>query len=279
MRSYPSRLAASVAALVLFASSVSSTEPVTPLTAVAPRGSSLRHNSPIVKAVKKVQPSVVTIRVPRPGGGKDLIGTGIIFDERGYIVTNRHVVGGNPKVNVRLHDNTDLVGTVLVAETRWDLAVVQIKAGRELQAMPFGPVDDLMVGETVIAVGHPFGYQNTVSTGIISALKREITMPSGDTITDLIQTDASINPGNSGGPLLNIDGELIGVNVALREGAQGIAFAINAGMVKAVLSRHLSTQRVAGVEIDLRSGQVASLEGSSPVRVSTGPGVATGAGH
>jgi serine protease Do len=104
-----------------------------------------------------------------------------------------------------------------------------------------------MVGETVIAVGHPFGYTHSVSTGIISALGREITMPSGDVLTNLIQTNASINPGNSGGPLLNINGELIGINVALREGAQGIAFALNADMVKEVLSRTLSAARIAGL--------------------------------
>ncbi len=104
-----------------------------------------------------------------------------------------------------------------------------------------------MVGETVIAIGHPFGYVNTVSTGIISALDREITMPAGDALTGLIQTNASINPGNSGGPLLNINGELIGINVALRDGAQGIAFAINAGTVTGMLQKHLSASKMAGV--------------------------------
>jgi serine protease Do len=93
-----------------------------------------------------------------------------------------------------------------------------------------------MVGEDVIAIGHPFGYENTVSRGIISALGREINLPSGHALKGLIQTDASINPGNSGGPLLNINGELIGINVALRDGAQGIAFAINAGTVEKYLA-------------------------------------------
>jgi len=93
-----------------------------------------------------------------------------------------------------------------------------------------------MVGEDVIAVGHPFGYQNTVSRGIISFVGREIEMPTGDVLTGLIQHTASINPGNSGGPLLNINGELIGINVALRDGAQGIAFAINASTVEKYLA-------------------------------------------
>src|SRR5205085_2088984 len=124
--------------------------------------------------------------------------------------------------------------------TRWDLAVLRIRSNKKLAALPLAPVDDLMVGETVIAVGHPFGYTNTVSVGIVSALGREITMPTGDVLNGLIQTNASINPGNSGGPLLNVNGEFIGVNVALREGAQGIAFAINTGTVKSFLRQHLS---------------------------------------
>jgi serine protease Do len=245
MRYTPSRLAALTAALLLV-SSARAEESALPAVAK----NSLRYN-PIVKAVLKTKASVVTIRVPRPGGGKDLIGTGVIFDERGFIITNNHVVAKQSHVNVRLNDGTELSGEVRVVEPRWDLAVVQIVTKRPLQALAFASVGDLMVGETVIAVGHPFGYQNTVSQGIVSALGRDITMPSGDTITGLIQTDASINPGNSGGPLLNIDGELIGINVALREGAQGIAFAINAGTVQTVLSKHMRAQRVAGAEIVL----------------------------
>src|SRR5262249_30089143 len=98
---------------------------------------------------------------------------------------------------------------------------------------------------TVVAVGHPYGYTDTVTPGIVSALGREIQMPSGVTLKELIQTNASLNPGNSGGPLLNVNGELIGINVALREGAQGIAFALNADVVQKVLAEHLSAARVA----------------------------------
>src|SRR5205814_1119156 len=120
---------------------------------------------------------------------------------------------------------------------------------------------DLMVGETVIAIGHPYGYQNTVTTGIVSALGREITMPNGETLTNLIQTSASINPGNSGGPLLNINGQLIGINVALRDGAQGIAFALNAETVKEVLRQRLSASRLSGVTTGLRCTEFVQLEG------------------
>jgi len=204
------------------------------------------RKTPIVEAVARTRASIVTISVPRYGH-KDAVGTGILVDERGYIVTNRHVVGGARNVQVRLADGTELTAPVLIVEPGYDLAIVRVHAGRRLAALPLAPASDLMVGEQVIAVGHPFGYLNTVSTGIVSAVDREITMPTGDVLRGLIQTDASINPGNSGGPLLNINGELIGINVALREGAQGIAFAINADTVKMMLSRHLSALKVGGI--------------------------------
>jgi serine protease Do len=204
------------------------------------------RTTPVVEAVKKARPSIVTIKIPR-AGGRDAVGTGVIIDERGYVVTNRHVVGGATSVNLTLADGTALSAEVIASETAKDLAILHIETKRKLTCLKPAPVSDLMVGETVIAIGHPYGYVNTVSTGIISALGRDITMPTGDVLTGLIQTDASINPGNSGGPLLNINGELIGINVALRDGAQGIAFAINAGTVKAMLQRHLSAHKMAGV--------------------------------
>jgi serine protease Do len=209
-------------------------------------GAQHSRKTPVVEAVAKTRASVVTITVPRTGR-KDAVGTGVIIDERGYLVTNRHVVGGAQSVQICLADGTELTARVLSADPRVDLAVLHVNVGKKLTALRLAPAGDLMVGEQVIAVGHPFGYVNTVSTGIVSALNREITMPTGDVLTGLIQTDASINPGNSGGPLLNINGELIGINVALREGAMGIAFAINADTVKMLLSRQLSALRVGGV--------------------------------
>jgi serine protease Do len=206
------------------------------------------RRSPVVEAVQKTKSSIVCIRVPRPGGGKDMIGSGVIVDERGIIVTNRHVVGANKTATVCLHDGTTVTGEVLAGDPRCDLAVLRVQASKKLVALALAPVNDLMVGETVIAIGHPYGYTNTVSTGIISALGREVTMPTQDTITGLIQITAAINPGNSGGPLLNVNGELIGINAALREGAQNIAFAINAGDVKAFLNKHLSALKVSGIE-------------------------------
>ena len=206
---------------------------------------------PIVEAVQKTRNGIVTIKVARPGEAthRDTVGTGVIVDERGYVITNCHVVSGAERAVVRLADDTRLEARIITLDHPHDLAILKLPAGGpKLQALSFAPASDLLVGETVIAVGHPFGFTNTVSTGIISALGREITMPDGETLTGLIQTNASINPGNSGGPMLNINGELIGINVALREGAQGIAFALNADVVQQVLARHLSAGKIARLD-------------------------------
>ncbi|MBI3408854.1 MAG: trypsin-like peptidase domain-containing protein [Planctomycetes bacterium] len=249
MRHFPSRGAGAVAALAVFAclGTIGAN-----IGAATEKSASHSRRNPIVQAVDKTKAAIVTVRVPRPNGVKDLIGTGVVIDERGYIVTNRHVVGASRQVKIRLVDGTTIDGQVVWSDAAQDLAVVHISTDKKLQALELAPVGDLMVGETVIAVGHPFGYTNTVSTGIISALGREIEMPSGDTLTGLIQTNASINPGNSGGPLLNINGELIGINVALRDGAQGIAFAINAGTVKQVLETNFSALKMSGVHHGLK---------------------------
>jgi serine protease Do len=228
------------------------------------------RRNPFVEAVDKTRPSIVTVKVEKRGnwGKKEVVGTGVIVDERGYIITNSHVVNNSEGITVHLFDGSDLAGQVLTDDVRHDLAILRVKTDKRLQALPFGPGTDLLVGETVMAVGHPFGYTNTVSTGIISALHREISMPSGVTLTELIQTNTSINPGNSGGPLLNINGELIGINVALREGAQGIAFALNADTVQKVLAEHLSAARVARVRHGLVvKEQVVAEEGENRQQV------------
>jgi serine protease Do len=205
------------------------------------------RRTPIVEAVQKTRKGIVTLRVQKGEGSerKDVVGTGVIVDERGYVVTNFHVVAGARRVQVHLHDGTVLAGEVHTEDRAHDLAILRVRAKKKLQSLTFGPSSDLLVGETVIAVGHPFGYTNTVSTGVVSAVGRRVEMPAGDVLSDLIQTTASINPGNSGGPLLNVNGELIGINVAFREGAQGIAFALNADAVQALLSKHLSAAKVA----------------------------------
>jgi serine protease Do len=205
------------------------------------------RKSPIVEAVKKTRDSIVTLKVEKSGGGREVVGTGVVIDERGVVVTNRHVVAGAETITARLADGTTCKARLHLEAPNHDLAVLKLTAGRPLKALAFAPGSDLMVGETVIAVGNPFGYTNSVTTGIISALGREITMPGGVVLRNLIQVNASINPGNSGGPLLNINGDLIGINVAIREGAQGIAFALNSDSVQEVVSKLLSANKVANL--------------------------------
>lgn len=235
MRQFPSRFVAAFAAVLLVVSA-----------GVSQEKTSFSRRNPVTEAVRTTKDSIVTIKVPRPNGGKDMIGTGVIVDESGIIVTNNHVVGKCKNPTVRLADGTLISGEVVFAEARWDLAAVRIHAKKPLQVLKLSTTNDLMIGETVIAIGHPYGYTNTVSTGIVSALNRDINM-NGDVLTGLIQIDAAINPGNSGGPLLNINGELIGINCALRDGAQNIAFAISANTVDTVLSKVLGARQVAGV--------------------------------
>jgi serine protease Do len=222
------------------------------------------RRTPIVEAVEKTRGGIVTVKVEKKGAWsqKHTTGTGVIVEERGYIVTNQHVIAGAERILVRLCDDTELVARVSIEDEQADLAVLRVQPAKPLQALPLGPGGDLMVGETVIAVGHPFGYTDTVSAGIISYVGRDVAMRGGVVMSDLIQVNASINPGNSGGPLLNINGELIGINVALREDAQGIAFAINADTVQQLLTRHLNAQKVAGVQHGLHCREALVAEGS-----------------
>jgi serine protease Do len=241
------------------------------------------RRTPIVEAVQKTRPSIVSVKAEKKGswGRKETGGTGVIVDERGYVVTNSHVVASADRVLVSLADGSEVAATIVTEDAHHDLAVLRLSTTRKLQALPFGTSSDLMIGETLIAVGHPFGYTNTVSTGIVSGLGREVTMPNSEVLRDLIQTNASINPGNSGGPLLNINGELVGINVAIREGAQGIAFALSADQVQQTLSQHLSSIKIAGVSHGLSVAE-RTLDEEGPRRqqvvVETASGAAASAG-
>ena len=219
-------------------------------------GSELRE-TPIVKAVLRVRASVVNIRgektVAAPAGqapGADAnrrvngMGTGVVIDPRGYILTNHHVVEGVREIQVTTADGQRQMAKLVARDTETDLAVIKIDPQGPLPEIPIGTSADLMPGETVIAVGNAYGYEHTVTRGIVSALHRAVQVSDAQFYDDLIQTDASINPGNSGGPLLNIDGEMIGINVAVRAGAQGIGFAIPINKVTAVAAGLLATCNV-----------------------------------
>ena len=228
-----------------------------------PIAASELRETPIVKAVQRVRASVVNIRgektVTTPAGqtGTDTshrvngMGTGVIIDSRGYILTNHHVVDGVKEVLVTTADSERYVAKLVARDMETDLAVVKIDAGKPLAVMPIGTSADLMPGETVIAVGNAYGYEHTVTRGIVSALHRAVQVSDAQSYDNLIQTDASINPGNSGGPLLNIDGEMIGINVAVRAAAQGIGFAIPADKVVAVATALLASCNVSKARIGL----------------------------
>ncbi|MFO0878725.1 MAG: trypsin-like peptidase domain-containing protein [Gemmataceae bacterium] len=228
----------------------------------------LRKNA-IVEAVNKTKDGIVTLKVTRDSGyGKrEIVGTGVIIDERGFMITNYHVINDATRIMATLADKTRVEATIHASLPKHDLAILRLPISKKVKALPLASGSDLMVGETVIAVGNPYGFTNTVSTGIVSALEREIPGPTGDSLTGLIQHSASINPGNSGGPLLNVNGELIGINVALREGAQNICFAINAETVKDVLARQLSASRVSRVVHGLVCDEEVASEGADRQKV------------
>ncbi|HET6880018.1 MAG TPA: trypsin-like peptidase domain-containing protein [Pirellulales bacterium] len=172
------------------------------------------------------------------------MGTGVIVDERGYVITNYHVVDGVKKITITTADRDTYIAQLVSRDTKTDLAIIKINSQEKLPVIDIGTSSDLMPGETVIAVGNAYGYEHTVTRGIISALHRSVQVSDAQNYEDLIQTDASINPGNSGGPLLNIEGKMIGLNVAVRAGAQGIGFAIPADKVLSVAADLLSTRRL-----------------------------------
>jgi serine protease Do len=175
----------------------------------------------IIRVVKSVSPSVVRIEQP----GRNL-GTGVVIDSKqGLILTNAHVVAGASQVVVRSKGGQQLEGRVLGTDKEIDVAVVQVKTARPLPAAPLGDSDRLEVGQTTIAIGNPLGLDQTVTTGVVSALNRRLNRQDEQ---GFIQTDAAINPGNSGGPLLDSQGRVIGINTAVlrADGAEGLGLAI-----------------------------------------------------
>ncbi len=208
------------------------------------------RRTPLVRAIQNARPSVVNIRgeknVPaEEDSGEGFrrvngMGTGVVIDSHGYIITNFHVVDAVEDLQVTLSDRRSFKGHVVAVDPSEDLALIKIDGAGELPVIDLGTSGDLMYGETVIAVGNPFGYQHTVTKGIVSALHRTVSVNESLIYEDLIQTDASINPGNSGGPLINIDGQMIGIAVAVRAGAVGIGFAIPVDKAMAVAGRLLA---------------------------------------
>ena len=173
---------------------------------------------------KQPGPATVLFNTGRPKING--MGTGIIIDERGYIVTNHHVIDGVQTIQVTLADGSAYQARVFNSDKMTDLAIIKIDTPASLPVMPLGTSSDLMIGEDVIAVGNAFGWKHSVTKGIVSSIGRDVELNEEQSYKNLIQTDAAINPGNSGGPLVNADGDVIAINVAIRAGSQRIGFAI-----------------------------------------------------
>jgi serine protease Do len=166
------------------------------------------------------------------------LGSGVIFDRNGHVLTNEHVIARADRVRVAIADGREFDAELVGADPNNDVAVLRILTDEALPFTPPGDTHDLMVGEPVIAIGNPFGFANSVTTGVISAVDREVDAGGAggsSAFHGLLQTDAAINPGNSGGPLLNAEGELIGINTAMFGGAEGIGFAIPIGVARRVI--------------------------------------------
>ncbi len=188
-----------------------------------------------------------------------VLGSGFVVHEDGFIVTNAHVVQNVSRIKVVFSDGREFQASVVSADAGKDLAILAVRADSKLPFIALGRSNDLMIGETVIAIGNPYGYSNTVTSGVVSATGRDIQVTEGYWLRGLIQTDAPINPGNSGGPLLNVNGQLIGITTAIRAEAQNIGFAIPVDTLVDNLSQMLMPEHLRRVRLGLTIGRMATV--------------------
>ena len=197
----------------------------------------------------------------------DFLGSGFIIQKDGYMVTNNHVVDQARSISVTLSDGRKFSAHLVGNDPEADLAILKIDAKQTFPTIPLGDSKDLMIGEPAIAVGNPFGYSQSVSSGIVSAIHREIHEPNNPIpLKNLIQTDAAINPGNSGGPLLNAYGQVIGINTAIRGNAQNIGFAIGVNRLCELIPELMNPAHVNNVNIPLRLTAIRTMTGSAHVQ-------------
>jgi serine protease Do len=242
-------------------------------TVTAPQPIAIDEQSAITTAAAKVSPAIVTItssgaaqnpndpfgQIPATG-----VGSGVIFDSNGWIITNKHVVAGSSQLQVALQDGRQFSGTIYGIDTLTDLAIVKVDA-TGLPAAPIGNSSTAKVGQLAIAIGSPLGtYTNSVTSGIISAFGRTIQVEDGTQLRNLIQTDAAINPGNSGGALLDAGGNVVGINSAVASTAEGIGFAIPINIAKPIMEQALAGQKLArpwiGIRYQALTQQIADQE-------------------
>jgi S1-C subfamily serine protease len=199
------------------------------------------YSAVVVRVADRLRPAVVNLRAGRDA--RHGSGSGVLFSPDGLLLTNHHVVQGNDRVRVRLAAGDELGGRVVGNDPWTDLAVVQAE-GDVLPHAELGDSSRLRVGQLVVAIGSPLGFESTVTAGVISALGRTLRSISGHLVDNVIQTDAALNPGNSGGPLVDSRGRVIGINTAVIQPAQGICFAIPINMARHVLPQLLRHGRV-----------------------------------
>ena len=244
-----------------------------------PPAPSVRY-TPVVRAVEQVLPTVVNIGTEklvrvrhadpwrsRRGSAFDQffqeffgvspvtpsyqrsqsLGSGVIVDPSGYILTNYHVIERATRIQVTLMDGQSLEGRLIAGDEVNDLALIKVDPPAPLPAVVFSADDDLLLGETVLALGNPFGLGHSVTMGVLSAKNRQATYEGEVLYRDILQTDAAVNPGSSGGPLVNLDGELMGINVAIYREAQNIGFAVPVKRARELLERWMSPKLLSGV--------------------------------
>ncbi len=243
------------------------------------------YQSPVVAVVEYAAPAVVKVEAvrqtsspfvdpfmeeffrrwfgysPFQGQQTTSLGSGFIFDKEGYILTNEHVVSNAKEITVTLLDGSAYKAEYVGGDAELDIAVIKINSDKELHTLEFGDSDAIKIGEWAIAIGNPLGFQHTVTIGVVSATGRRIPKPDGSGYyTNLIQTDAAINPGNSGGPLLNIHGQVIGINTAIVNPEQGInlGFAIPINTVKRFINQLVETGKAQKAYLGVRVMTVTS---------------------
>jgi putative serine protease PepD len=266
----------------------------TPAAVAAPSVASVASSALSVGQIAKTAtPAVVEIDAtegasdsPFPGGsqsGGTALGTGFVYDTKGDIVTNEHVVSGATSVSVKFSDGSTYKGTVVGTDPSTDLAVVHVNApASKLAPLTLADSSKVGVGDGVVAIGNPFGLDGTVTTGIVSALDREITAPDGSPIEGSIQTDAAINHGNSGGPLLDLQGRVIGVTSQIQSdsgGNDGVGFAVPSNSVRSIASQLIASGKarhaLLGVSVKTASSGV-GVSQVSPGSAAASAGVKAG---
>jgi len=217
------------------------------------------YSNTVSGVYRQMSPSVVHIRnvnnEKQPGNGAT--GSGFIISSDGFIITNHHVVDKSHELQVTLDDGTILSAELKGSDASTDIAVIKID-GRSFKALSFSDSDKLVPGQIAIAIGNPYGLQQTVTAGVVSAIGRSLRAQNGRLIDDVIQTDASLNPGNSGGPLLNAEGHVIGVNTAILPSAQGICFAVSSNLASYIAGQIIMKGKVTRALVGI-AGQTVNI--------------------